>query len=60
MVPNLNYQLNNIGRKKVVGDKNIEPLSRFINGFFVLSVEVVVPSEGQQLLPIAVMDKNMS
>ena len=34
--------------------------SRYFSGFFVLSVQVLVPSPGQELVPIAVMDKNMS
>ena len=34
--------------------------SRYFSDFFVLSVQVLVPSQGQELVPIAVKDKNMS
>ncbi|WP_339264718.1 hypothetical protein NYE54_16945 [Paenibacillus sp. FSL K6-1330] len=31
--------------------------SRYFSGFFILSVQVLVPNQGQELVPIAVKDK---
>lgn len=33
--------------------------SRYFSVFFVLSVQVLVPSQGQELVPIAVKNKNL-
>jgi hypothetical protein len=33
--------------------------SRYFSGFFVLSVQVLVPSQVQELVPIAVKEKNI-
>ncbi|MCT1403734.1 YdcF family protein [Paenibacillus sp. p3-SID867] len=33
--------------------------SRYLSGFFMLTVQVLVPSQGQELVPIAVKDKNI-
>ncbi|KGP80273.1 MULTISPECIES: hypothetical protein [unclassified Paenibacillus] len=42
-------------------DKNMVPLKvAILAAFFVLSEQVLVPSRGQKLVPIAVLDKNMS
>ncbi|MFZ4192750.1 hypothetical protein ACOZB4_01865 [Paenibacillus sp. NPDC058898] len=44
-----------------VGGQEHGPIeSRYNSGFFVLSVQVLVPSRGQELVPIAEKDKNMS
>jgi len=32
---------------------------RYCSGFFILSVQVLVPSQGQELVPITEMDKNI-
>ena len=44
----------------MVGDKNLVPLKVAKIAAFVLSVQVLVPSRGHELVPITVMDKNMS
>ncbi|MGG4091468.1 hypothetical protein [Paenibacillus lautus] len=46
--------------ESVAGQDLVPIESRYFSGFFVLSVQVLVPSRGQELVPIAVMDKNMS
>lgn len=33
--------------------------SRYFSDFFILSVQVLVPNQGQELVPITVFDKNM-
>jgi hypothetical protein len=38
----------------VGGQEHIPIESRYYSGFFVLSVQVFVPSQGQELVPIAV------
>jgi len=44
-----------------VGGQEHGPIqSRQKSGFFVLSVQVRVPSQGQELVPNAEKDKNMS
>ena len=43
----------------VGGQEHSPKESRYFSGFFVLSVQVLVPSQGQELVPIAGMDKNM-
>ncbi len=50
------------GRKNCIveGQEHGPIESRYFSGFFILSVQVLVPSRGQELVPIAVMDKNMS
>ena len=41
-------------------DKDIVPLKvAILAAFFVLSVQVFVPNRGQELVPIAEMDKNI-
>ncbi|MCV4231023.1 hypothetical protein OHJ21_07535 [Virgibacillus sp. LDC1] len=45
----------------VVGGQEFGPIEyRYFSGFFVLSVQVLVPSQRQEPVPIAVKDKNMS
>ena len=41
-------------------EKNKVPLKVAIAAFFVLSVQVLVTNRGQELVPIAEKDKNMS
>jgi hypothetical protein len=45
---------------KLSGDKNMVPLKVAKKAVFFLSVQVLVPSQGQELVLIAVKDKNMS
>ncbi|MGM1047677.1 MAG: hypothetical protein ACQEXX_16245 [Bacillota bacterium] len=46
--------LQNITPWLIVGGQEHSPIeSRYLSGFFVLSVQVLVPSQGQELVPIA-------
>ncbi|WP_207383556.1 hypothetical protein [Paenibacillus solani] len=48
-------------REKYVAGQEHSPIeSHYFSGFFDLSVQVLVLSQRQELVPIAVKDKNMS
>ncbi|WP_244364349.1 hypothetical protein [Paenibacillus cellulositrophicus] len=50
-----------VGRQyaAVEGQEHSPIESRYFSGFFVLSVQVLVPNQRQELVPIAVKDKNI-
>jgi hypothetical protein len=53
------YDLSNDSTFRVEGQEHGPIESRYLSGFFMLSVQVFVPSQGQELVPIAVKDKNI-
>ncbi|MGM1049215.1 MAG: hypothetical protein ACQEXX_24170 [Bacillota bacterium] len=59
MLRNIQYQLGHHNFLYVERQEHSPIKSRYFSGFFVLSVQVLVPSQGQELVPIAGMDKNM-
>ena len=53
------WVVNSVGIEVVGGQEHVPIGSRYFSGFFVLSVQVLVPSRGQEHVPIVEKDKNM-
>ncbi|WP_160164008.1 hypothetical protein [Paenibacillus vortex] len=61
IINDINSYAQKRGKKKIVEGQEHGPIEVAISAaFFILSVQVLVPSQGQELVPIAEKDKNMS